>query len=149
MLTCTVPGLPVPLIQAIKAPVPTGAVLTAAIQGGDGSGGLTWVGVPHPLAVWTAAVIWLAVPSYQPAKSFAPLAAMPRSTGLAPGKTGAAGVVQVPPGGRLLASAPPTAHSNCAVPVPSTASAGLAAYPIGNTVAGAHVPVACWALALA
>jgi hypothetical protein len=33
--------LPVPLIQAMRALAPTGAVLTAAIHGGAGSGGLT------------------------------------------------------------------------------------------------------------
>jgi hypothetical protein len=87
--------------------VPTGAVLTAAIHGGDGGGGLTCVGVPHPALAWTAAVISLVPLSYHPAKSLVPLGAMPRSTGLAPGKTAVAGVVHEPPGGRLLASAPP------------------------------------------
>lgn len=86
MLTCTVPGLPVPLIQAMRAPVPTGAVLTAAIHGGVGSGGLTWLGVPHPALVWTAAVISLVPPSYHPAKSLVPLGAMPTSTGTGPGR---------------------------------------------------------------
>jgi hypothetical protein len=65
--------------------------------------------VPHPPLLWTAAVIWLVALSYHPAKSLVPLGAMPTKTGLASGKTAAAGVVQKPPGGRLLACAPPTA----------------------------------------
>src|SRR5258706_7505939 len=119
MLTRTVPGLPVPLIQAMRAPAPTGAVLTAATHGGAGSRGLTCRGLPHPALVWTAAVIWLVPASYHPAKSLVPLAATPRSSGLAPGNTAVAGVAHDPPGGKLLACAPPTAHSICAAPVAS------------------------------
>ena len=51
MLTCTVPWLVVPLIQAMRAPLPTGVVLTAAIHACAPGGGLTWVAAPHPLAV--------------------------------------------------------------------------------------------------
>jgi hypothetical protein len=48
VLTWTVPWVLVPLIQAMRAPLPTGAVLTAAIHAWAPSGGLTWVAVPHP-----------------------------------------------------------------------------------------------------
>ena len=50
MLTRTVPGVVVPLIHATRAPEPTAAVLTPAIQAA-GLSELTELALPHPAAV--------------------------------------------------------------------------------------------------